>query len=277
MNIFRKLFSVSIFVFLFAASLYAATVDNISIHSSISGNGTKTIVLVHGWTCDETFWKFQVPALSKYYKVITIDLPGHGKSQSPKVDKFSLDLFARSIEAVRFEARTDRIVLAGHSMGTSVIIKYAQLFPQHVAALVFVDGNVTLPHNAGRNNSVADQLAGQNGLKVREKMIRGLFSPATKPEIQKHMLSVMLSAPDTTAVGAIKAMFDRTQWKEQVFLLPVLGLYTDNSTAANHEYMKTHYPNMEYKEIPGTGHFLMLEKPDEFNRLLLEFLDKQVF
>jgi pimeloyl-ACP methyl ester carboxylesterase len=34
------------------------------------------------------------------------------------------------------------------------------------------------------------------------------------------------------------------------------------------------FPKMEYKEIPGTGHFLMLEKPEEFNRLLLEFLDK---
>jgi len=43
------------------------------------------------------------------------------------------------------------------------------------------------------------------------------------------------------------------------------------------EYMKTHFPNLQYFEIAATGHFLMLEKPDDFNHLLLEFLDKQTF
>jgi pimeloyl-ACP methyl ester carboxylesterase len=42
---------------------------------------------------------------------------------------------------------------------------------------------------------------------------------------------------------------------------------------ADREYMKTRFPNLEYFQIPGTGHFLMLEKPEEFNRLLLAFLD----
>jgi sigma-B regulation protein RsbQ len=264
-------------VLMLATSLSAATVDGISIHSSINGKGPKTVILVHGWTCDETSWKLQVPALSKNYRVITLDLPGHGQSGSPKDGKFSMDLFARAIESVRSEAKADRVALAGHSMGTPVIIKYAQLFPQHVAAMVFVDGMVSLPPNAVGNASFADQFAGPNGLKARENMIRGMFSPATTPETQKHILSMMLTAPEATAVGAIKAMFDPTQWKDEVFPQPVLGLYADHSTAANREYMKTHYPKMEYAEISGTGHFLMLEKPEEFNRFLLEFLDKQKF
>jgi pimeloyl-ACP methyl ester carboxylesterase len=277
MNIRKSLPAASMFFLLFAASVFAATVDGISIHSTGTGKGPKTIILVHGWTCDETSWRFQVPVLSKDYRVITLDLPGHGKSGSPKDGKFTVDLFARAIEAVRGEAKVDRVALAGHSMGTPVIIKYAQMFPQHVAAMVFVDGMVALPPNVASMTGFVDQFAGPNGLKARENMIRGMFSAATTPEIQKQILSVMLGAPESTAVGAMKAMFDPTQWKEQVYPQAVLGLYADRSTAANREYMKTHYPRMEYAEIPGTGHFLMLEKPEEFNHLLLEFLGKQKF
>jgi pimeloyl-ACP methyl ester carboxylesterase len=54
----------------------------------------------------------------------------------------------------------------------------------------------------------------------------------------------------------------------------VLGLYADKSGLSNRDGMKRLYPNLEYHEIPGTGHFLMMEKPQEFNRLLLDFLGK---
>lgn len=95
--------------------------------------------------------------------------------------------------------------------------------------------------------------------------------------MQKHILSMMLAAPESTAADAMQAMFDPAVWKEDVFNQPVLGLYADNSGAGNREYMKTHFPNMDYQEIAGTGDFLMIEKPEEFNRLLIAFLDQQTF
>jgi pimeloyl-ACP methyl ester carboxylesterase len=254
----------------------AATVDGLQIHSSIQGKGPKTVILVHGWTCDETSWDSQVPALAKSYRVITIDLPGHGKSGSPKDGKFSLDLFAKAVEAVRSEAKADRVALAGHSMGTPVIVHYARLYPQHVAALIFVDGGIMQP-SANLNASFADQFGGPDGLKARENMIRSMFSASTSDAMQKHILSMMLGAPPETAVGAMKAIFAPSNLKDEICTLPVLGLYADKSRSGNSEYMKTHFPKMDYKEIPGTGHFLMLEKPDEFNRLVLEFLDKQKY
>src|SRR3984885_8789086 len=127
-----------------AALLSAASVDGIKIHSSANGKGPKTVILVHGWTCDETTWNAQVPELSKEYRVITLDLPGHGQSGSPKDGKLSMDLFARAVEAVRKDSKADRVVLVGHSMGTPVVIQYARLYPEHTAALVFVDGLVNL-------------------------------------------------------------------------------------------------------------------------------------
>ena len=89
----------------------AASVDGINLHWTSTGSGPRTLVLVHGWTCDDTSWSAQVPALSKKYRVITIDLPGHGKSGMPKGGAFTMDLFARAVEAVRVEAKADRLVI----------------------------------------------------------------------------------------------------------------------------------------------------------------------
>jgi pimeloyl-ACP methyl ester carboxylesterase len=259
-----------------AFPLSAATVDGIPIHSSVAGKG-RTAILVHGWTCNDTTWKSQVPELTKKYRVITLDLPGHGQSGSPKDGKLSMDLFARAIEAVRSEAKSDQVVLVGHSMGTPVILYYARLYPQHAAALVFVDGIVSSPQNPSGMLNFANQFAGPDGLKTRESMIRSMFSASTTQEMQKHILSMMLGAPAETAVGAMKAVMDPASWKDMAFTQPVLGLYAEKSKAADREYIKTNFPKMDYQEIAGTGHFLMLEKPDEFNRLLKEFLDKQKY
>ncbi len=262
-----------------ALAASAATVDGIKIHSSTAGKGPKTVILVHGWTCDESTWNSQVPVLSKEFRVITLDLPGHGQSGAPKDGKLSMELFARAVEAVRKDSKADRVVVVGHSMGTPVVIEYARLYPQHTAALVFVDGLVNLRGGPASGPGVPNpsRMAGPDGPKAREEMIRGMFSASTTPDMQKHILSMMLAAPESTAVAAMQATFDPAYWKGDVFTEPVLGLYADHSRSGDREYMKTHFPNMDYQEIPGTGHFLMLEKPEEFNRLLIAFLDQQKF
>ncbi len=189
-----------------------------------------------------------------------------------------MDLFARAIESVRSEAQADRVVVIGHSMGTPVIVQYARLYPQHVAAMVFVDGLVTRPNMGPADGPPPEQqISGPYGIKVREGIIRSMFSVSTTPDMRKHILAMMLGAPEATAVGAMYATMDPAIWKGDVLTQPILGLYADKSALANREYMKTNFPNLEYAEIPGTGHFLMLEKPDEFNRRLMEFLSKQAF
>jgi sigma-B regulation protein RsbQ len=262
-------------------SISAATVDGLMIHSSTTGQGPKTVLLVHGWTCDETTWTEQVPVLAKQYRVVTLDLPGHGKSDSPKDGKFSMDLFARAIEAVRAEVRAEHVVLTGHSMGTPVVLRYARLYPQHTAALVFVDGLMPGGQNGNRGKGAAPQnaaaMAGPEGRKNRENMIRGMFSASTTPAMQTKILNMMLGAPEATAVGAMNATFDPAGQTEETLPMPVFGIYADHSRLGTAESMHAHFPTSEYTQIPGTGHFLMLEKPEEFNRLLLDFLAKQTY
>jgi len=260
-----------------ALPLSAATLDGMKIHSTSSGKGPKTIVLVHGWTCDDTSWSAQVPVLSKHYRVITLDLPGHGQSESPKDGKFSMDLFARAIEAVRAERRIDKIALVGHSMGTPVIRQYARLYPQHVAALVIVDGVVIPPAQSARAAAPPldlQQLVTPEGLKMREGMIKGMFTPKTPADVQDRVLKMMLAAPPATAAGAMAATFDPATWTDDVMTMPVYGIYAEKSALlGNPAYLKKVFPRIEYVEMPGTGHFVMMEQPQEFNRLLIRFLD----
>jgi pimeloyl-ACP methyl ester carboxylesterase len=257
-----------------SSAAQAATVDGVKLHSSSAGNGRKTIILVHGWTCDDTSWTKQVPELARTFRVVTLDLPGHGRSGSPRDGKFSMDLFARAVESVRREAKADRVVLVGHSMGTPVIRQYARLYPQHVAGLVLVDGLVFAPANAARGATPQAQLTGPEGLKRRESMIKGMFTPATPAGVQQHVLKMMLAAPEGTANGAMLATFDASNWKDDVMMMPVLGIYADKSQLGNQEYSRKIFPALEYVEVPGTGHFVMMEKPVEFNQLLTAFVNK---
>ena len=260
----------------FACSLAAATVDGIQIHSSSAGKGPKTVILVHGWTCNETTWSEQVPVLSKKYRVLTLDLPGHGQTGAPADGKLSMDLFARAIEAVRAEANANHVVLVGHSMGTPVIVQYARLYPKHVEAMVFVDGLVSLGNGPGPAPDPS-QMSGAAGRKNRETMIRGMFSASTTPANQTKILDMMLAPPESTAVGAMNATFDPAIWKGDVFTMPILGIYADKSPLNNPPYMKEHFPKLEYHEVAGSGHFVMLDKPEEFNTLLLAFLNRQKY
>ena len=253
----------------------AASVDGVSIHSTVRGSGPKTIVFVHGWTCDESSWGNQVPVFEKTYRVITLDLPGHGKSGSPASGPLTMELFAKSIEAVRVEAKAGKIVLVGHSMGTPVIREYARLYPANVAALVPVDGILHLSGSPTAPNP--DRMKGSEGLKNREAMIRGMFGKSATPAIQEHILKMMLAAPETTAYQAMAATFAAPNWRDETFAVPALGIYADHSASDDPKYFQKIFPNGSSVEVPGTGHFVMMEKPEEFNKLLADFLPKAKF
>lgn len=259
---------------LVAMSVSGATVDGLNVHWASTGKGKTTVVLVHGWTADSSTWRHQVPVLAKHYRVITLDLPGHGQSEAPRDDKYSMDLFARALDAVRRDAKVKKWVLVGHSMGTPVIRQYARLYPESTIALVLVDGVLAKPENASNYAALARNFSGPNGHQAREQFIKTLLTPAAAG-FEPEVLKVTMGTPDSNASGAMMAMADPEIWKEDAFPGPVLGIYADHSRLASRELLKQVFPAIEYVEIPGTDHFLMLEKPAEFNRLLLAFLAKQ--
>lgn len=264
--------------FALSSPLAAATVDGLNVHYTVTGTQSKTVILVHGYTCDETTWTEQVPALARQYRVVTLDLPGHGKSDSPKDGKFSMDLFARAIESVRAEVKAERIVAVGHSMGTPVVMRYAHLYPAHVSALVFVDGLMPMPPaQAAASANMGAAMGGPNGRTAREAMIRRFFVAGTTQDVQTKVLNMMLGAPEATAVGAMNATREPGGQTTDIPPVSVLGIYAGPSGIASENAVHAAFPAVQYVSIPETGHFLMMEKPQEFNRILLAFLSTQKF
>src|SRR5205823_14020178 len=96
--------------------------------------------------------------------------------------------------------------------------EYAHLYPQHVAGLVPVDGIVAIgaPGRAGRGAPDPTAMTGPQGMKARETMIRGMFTPATPAAVQQHVLKMMLAPSEATASGAMLATFDSADLNNEV-------------------------------------------------------------
>jgi pimeloyl-ACP methyl ester carboxylesterase len=101
-----------------------------------------------------------------------------------------------------------------------------------------------------------------------------MFSGLTTPVLQQHILAMMMAAPQQTADGAMQATWDRAQWSNEPIKAPTLAVYAGARPLSNEASITQLYPGAEYHQIPRTGHFLMMEKPDEFNALLTRFLDR---
>ncbi len=103
-------------------------------------------------------------------------------------------------------------------------------------------------------------------------MIKGMFTPQTPQPLQDHILKMMLDAPEATAVGAMGAMFDPTMNRTAVINAPALAVYAGTNTIPDLATMRQVVPKFEATQIAGTGHFVMMEKPAEFNAILTAFL-----
>lgn len=256
----------------------AASVDGTAIHytvkATVTGGAPATVILVHGVACDGSLWSEQIAALSARYRVVTIDLPGHGKTKPPAAVKLSMDMFAGAIEAVREELLADRVVLAGHSMGTSVILHYTRLHPERVRGLIIVDGRTTFgPGGPGKLDR--QRWLGEEGRKTMDGFVDRMFVPSTPPAVQDQVRRVMLAAPQVNVADALEAYYDPAIWKDEVLTKPMLSVYSLRTAPSQRDYIKAHFPNVEHHEIPDVGHFLMLEKPAEFNNLVRDFLSRR--
>ena len=269
---------------LFATALFAAdaSYDGARVHYESYGKGMEAVVFIHGWTCDLTFWRGQAPVYEKH-RALLVDLPGHGQSDKPEV-AYTQERFARAIEAVMRDAGVERAVLVGHSMGGPVALTFLRLFPARTKALVLVDAVVPQPpqddadraRQKARMEPFLRAFREPNYKETAQKMIAGMFSDKTTPAQREEIRSKMTATPQHVMASALEGMFALEAPKPgETYSLPVMAIMVANPGRAGYEaQLRAVFPNLrKYEAWEGSGHFLMMESPDRFNRALEEFLD----
>jgi len=112
--------------------------DSSVIDYGVGGQGDVTIVLIHCWTCNHAFWNSQIEYFSNKYRVVWLDLAGHGASTSIR-QQYTMEAFGEDVAAVVNRVGADRVVLVGHSMGGPVAMEAARLLGDKVIGIVGVD------------------------------------------------------------------------------------------------------------------------------------------
>ena len=245
------------------------------VHYKSYGKGREALVLIHGWSCNMDFWRDSSADLAKRNRVIAIDLPGHGQSDKPQI-AYSMDLFARAVEAVLRDAKVERAVLVGHSMGTPIARQFYRKYPQKTLAIVIVDGAL---RNFGDKKVIDGLIAGLRGPNYKEAgqgMLAFLAGPHLSAELKQRIQTSFLSTPQYVLVSGMEEMATDSIWGEDKISVPVLAVMAKSLFYAPdlEEFYRSIAPNLDFQLWDDAGHFLMMEKPEKFNNTVIAFLDK---
>lgn len=273
------LFALSVLVLANASLAVAqekyAKLDTTKIHYVSEGKGKDAIVLVHGWTCNLTNWRDQIPELSKRARVLALDLPGHGLSDKPQV-KYDMDLFAAAIDAVMKDAGVERAVLVGHSMGTPVVRQFYRKYPQKTLAIVIVDGGLRPFGTKEQREQFMAPLRGPKYKDAGVQMFSGMA--ATLPDADKERIkSSFLATPQHVIVSAMDSMAEESLYATDKINVPVLAILAKSPLwqADTEQFLRSLAPDLDYHMWDGVSHFLFMDKPKEFNAAVIAFVDQK--
>ncbi|MBS3945329.1 MAG: alpha/beta hydrolase [Melioribacter sp.] len=252
----------------FAQTEKVKSVDGVEISFDMAGNGDTGLVFVHGWSCDKSYWHNQAEFFSDNYKVVAIDLAGHGNSGMNRKD-YTMELFGEDVAAVVNHLKLNKVILIGHSMGGSVILEAAKKLGNKVIGIIGVDtyqsfvDNWTSEQKDGFLKSFQD-----NFVLTTKGFVRSMFPPNADTMLVNKVVDDMSSAPPEVAVSAMRNLFYYDPVPTLRNLNPPLISINCDMYPVSIEENKKYVKDYEVKFMKGVGHFLMLERPDEFNGLL---------
>ncbi|MBC8030295.1 MAG: alpha/beta hydrolase [Pyrinomonadaceae bacterium] len=253
-----------------------AKLDGSRVHYKSYGKGDEAVVLVHGWGGSLDVWSEHIPHLRRTRnRALAISLPGHGQSDKPQTT-YSMDFYARAVEAVMRDAGVKRAVLVGHSMGTPVMRQFYRKYPQKTLGLVIVDGALR-PY--GDKKMMEGMMAGFRGPNYREvgkQMFAGMSGPNLSAELRERIQASFFNTPQHVLVSAMEGMTDDSIWGQDKINVPVLAVMAKSPfwPADTEQFYRSIAPTLDFQMWDGVGHFLMMEKPEQFDDSVIAFLDK---
>jgi pimeloyl-ACP methyl ester carboxylesterase len=253
----------------------ATSPDGIPITYEVRGAGEPTLVFVHGWSCDRSYWKPQLEAFAKKHKVIAIDLAGHGESGAGTRKEWTMAAFGGDVAAVLDKLDVKGAVLIGHSMGADVVTEAALRAPGRVTGLVWLDQYNQL--GTPRDSQQVEQFMAKmraNFTETTQKFVRGMFPPSADPKLVDKVAADMSSAPPQIAVNALHETLINEPNVRVALAELKLPVITINPATAPIDEAALNKHGVEVIRMPGVGHFLMMENPAGFNPLLAQAIER---
>jgi pimeloyl-ACP methyl ester carboxylesterase len=252
--------------------------DGTPISYEIYGAGESTLVFVHGWSCDARYWRAQLPHFAENHRVVMLDLAGHGHSGTTR-SQYTMRAFGEDVKAVIEATGSRRVILIGHSMGGSVIAEAARLMPNRVKGLIGVDTleNIEYPITREELKKMIAPLEKDFRAGSRQ-FVEEMISPQTDPQLREWILSDMSAAPPAVALSAMNNMMSQyiTGEAAKIFdeiRIPVITVNGD-MWPVNYEANRRHMLSFDAIVLKGADHFLMLNRPEQFNRALETAISK---
>lgn len=237
------------------------------------GGGDTTLFFLHGWDINSGYWSSQMNYFSKKYKTIAVDLPGFGKSTSSRKD-YTVEKYADDVLNVVNKLDLENVILIGHSMSGDIILEAALKNNKAIIGIVGVDnfkfvGSELSPELLKEMNSFIDSLSKDYRIVAPEYAAKYLFSPSTDSMVRERVKNDYRNTDPAVAISSIKNVFNYDEMQKLPGLNYKLYLINSDGLATNTEGLRKYCKSsFEVLDIHGAGHFPMIEKPDEFNRLL---------
>lgn len=249
------------------------------IDYDMSGEGDTTLLFVHGWCINKSYWESQMKYFQDKYRVVAIDLPGHGASDKNRTD-WTVQNYSKDVMFLIRALSLKNVVLIGHSMGGNIILQPAIAMPDVVIGFVGVDNFKDLAvEYTGVQKMEMD--AFMNHVKQDyEGTISGfasnmLFAASTSKSIQKRVLNDILGTPPDISVSILESLEDAHAMEGaqmQVMKLKVHLINSDGYPTNETQLERYCARSYEVHSIGLLGHYPMVEDPDRFNEILEDIL-----
>jgi pimeloyl-ACP methyl ester carboxylesterase len=273
---------------------YVTTSDGVKLHYLEAGLG-KTLVLIPGWSQTAAMYQYQLDGLSQYYRVIALDMRGHGESEKP-AHGYRIARLARDTHNVLAAPNLQDVTLAGHSMACSVIWSYWEHFgSDRLSKLILIDQSPMATAWPGWTDeekatagalfdptSLFDTAVGLDGtdsVKTTENFITNTFFTTAFPREQRAwVLDENLKFPRRYAA---RLLVDHCvqDWRDVVPRIDIPTLVIGGKASfvnyKSQEWIGQRISGVRIKifdEHEGGSHFLFLENATRFNQIVREFV-----
>jgi pimeloyl-ACP methyl ester carboxylesterase len=234
----------------------------------------KTLIFLHGWCCNRSFWKNQINYFSNEYNIITIDMAGHGDSGFKSRTDWSIDTLASDVASVIQAERIEDVILIGHSMADNITLHLTKFKTFSITGIIGIDNFYQIAEPVSeelREEVIAyfdkDYLGG-----LKETVLGWFVDPKKEIDLVNQVYDQMKKVPEKVSRSVGIFTLDKLPYeftKSINFPIKVIACTKWTDDRAEKLYNMFNYVEI-IDMIPKSGHFPMLDRTKEFNAILKE-------